>query len=96
MCSCRKSGFDPALTDTRGFDHGTFVPLKLAFPDATIPVLQLSLLASMDAKVHCFLLCMPCFSDSLSGLWQSTQAHFARSTGKDGVSRLGMTVVPAC
>lgn len=39
------------LTDTRGFDHGTFVPLKLAFPDAAIPVVQLSLLASMDAKV---------------------------------------------
>ncbi|CAL5222345.1 g4696 [Coccomyxa viridis] len=48
----RKAGFHPALTDTRGFDHGTFVPLKLAFPAATIPVLQLSLLASMDAKEH--------------------------------------------
>ena len=56
-CFCRKAGFHPALTDTRGFDHGTFVPLKLAFPAATIPVLQLSLLASMDAKVQHVLLC---------------------------------------
>ena len=50
-CSCRKAGFRPALAATRGYDHGTFVPLKLAFPDAAIPVVQLSLLASLDAKV---------------------------------------------
>ena len=49
--SCRKAGFQPALDPTRGFDHGTFVPLKLAFPDAVIPVVQLSLLSSLDARV---------------------------------------------
>jgi hypothetical protein len=57
-CSCRKAGFQPTLTATRGYDHGTFVPLKLAFPDADIPVVQLSLLASLDAKAlpwHIFL-----------------------------------------
>ena len=36
----------------RGFDHGVFIPLKVAFPDATIPTVQLSLDASLDAAAH--------------------------------------------
>jgi aromatic ring-opening dioxygenase catalytic subunit (LigB family) len=36
----------------RGFDHGTFVPLKLVFPKADIPIVQLSLLSSMSPEVR--------------------------------------------
>ncbi|MGO9047438.1 MAG: DODA-type extradiol aromatic ring-opening family dioxygenase [Xanthobacteraceae bacterium] len=36
----------------RGFDHGVFIPLKVAFPNANIPIVQVSLLASMDAAEH--------------------------------------------
>src|SRR3546814_924112 len=36
----------------RGFDHGTFVPLKLMFPDADIPVVQLSLRDDLDPEAH--------------------------------------------
>jgi len=36
----------------RGFDHGVFVPFLLAFPEADIPVVQLSLHTSLDASVH--------------------------------------------
>lgn len=38
--------------DSRGFDHGTFVPMMLSVPDADIPVLQLSLLSSLDPEAH--------------------------------------------
>ena len=40
-------------TDTkRGYDHGVFIPLKVAFPDADIPVVQLSLRADLDPAAH--------------------------------------------
>ena len=45
-------GFVPRLDDRRGFDHGLFVPLKLMYPAARIPCLQVSLLASLDPAEH--------------------------------------------
>jgi aromatic ring-opening dioxygenase catalytic subunit (LigB family) len=36
----------------RGYDHGAFVPLKVAFPDATIPVIEMSLDVSLDPALH--------------------------------------------
>lgn len=36
----------------RGLDHGVFVPFKLIFPDADVPIVQLSLLHSLDAAAH--------------------------------------------
>lgn len=36
----------------RGYDHGMFIPFMLAFPDAQIPVVQLSLKADMHAGLH--------------------------------------------
>ncbi len=36
----------------RGYDHGLFVPLKLMYPDADIPCLQLSLLKNLDPESH--------------------------------------------
>ena len=37
---------------TRGFDHGVFIPLKLMFPGADIPVIQLSLHRDLDPQAH--------------------------------------------
>lgn len=48
----QQAGFAPVLDGERGYDHGTFIPLKVAFPDADVPVLQLSLLQSLDAAAH--------------------------------------------
>ena len=36
------AGIDSATDGARGFDHGTFVPMKLAYPEADVPV-QLTL-----------------------------------------------------
>lgn len=41
-----------ATHPSRGFDHGVFIPMKLLFPDAAIPVIQLSLLRNLDAQAH--------------------------------------------
>ena len=45
-------GFSPAVDSARGFDHGVYIPLKLMFPEADIPVVQLSLLKGLDPAAH--------------------------------------------
>jgi aromatic ring-opening dioxygenase catalytic subunit (LigB family) len=46
------AGLPTGLSSTRGFDHGVFVPLKVAFPAAQTPVVTLSLAASLDPALH--------------------------------------------
>ncbi|MDP4077721.1 class III extradiol ring-cleavage dioxygenase [Acidovorax sp. A1169] len=36
----------------RGFDHGTFVPLSLMYPEADVPVVMLSMKSSYDPAEH--------------------------------------------
>jgi aromatic ring-opening dioxygenase catalytic subunit (LigB family) len=48
----REAGLPSAIDPERGFDHGVFVPLKVAFPDAGVPVVQMSLHASLDPALH--------------------------------------------
>jgi aromatic ring-opening dioxygenase catalytic subunit (LigB family) len=36
----------------RGFDHGTFVPLVVMYPEAQVPVVSLSLRNTLDAQEH--------------------------------------------
>lgn len=43
----------PARIDPqRGFDHGLFIPLKMMYPAADIPALQLSLIRGLDPGAH--------------------------------------------
>ena len=41
-----------AVPVERGFDHGVFVPLKVAWDEPDIPVAQLSLVRGLDPRVH--------------------------------------------
>lgn len=47
-----RAGFATQQNAQRGFDHGTFIPLMLAFPRADIPTVQLSLKKGLDPKEH--------------------------------------------
>lgn len=46
------AGIAAELDAARGFDHGMFVPLKLMYPQADIPCVQLSLVHGLDAEQH--------------------------------------------
>ena len=48
----RAPGIDARADGQRGFDHGVFVPLKVAYPDPRIPTVQLSLRAGLDPAEH--------------------------------------------
>ena len=41
-----------AEDNQRGLDHGVFIPMKLVFPGAEVPVLQLSLRRGLDPTEH--------------------------------------------
>lgn len=46
------TGIPVRIDAQRGFDHGLFIPLKLMYPNADIPALQLSLLRGLDPAAH--------------------------------------------
>ncbi|MEQ8441975.1 MAG: class III extradiol ring-cleavage dioxygenase [Alphaproteobacteria bacterium] len=48
----RGAGLPARVDETQGFDHGTFAPLAIMFPDADIPVFQVSLRHGYDPAEH--------------------------------------------
>lgn len=48
----QRAGFECGGEAERGFDHGVFIPLKVVYPDADIPIVQLSLKAGLDPMDH--------------------------------------------
>ena len=47
-----KNNIATRIDPQRGFDHGLFIPLKLMYPQADIPSLQLSLLRGLNPAAH--------------------------------------------
>ena len=46
------AGMPARLDPQRGFDHGTFAPLVVMYPDANVPIVQLSLKSGYDPATH--------------------------------------------
>jgi aromatic ring-opening dioxygenase catalytic subunit (LigB family) len=46
------AGLPASLDDARGFDHGAFTPLRVMYPEADVPVVQLSLKTGLDPAAH--------------------------------------------
>ena len=47
-----QAGIAAEVDDERGFDHGTFAPLAVMYPQADVPVVQLSLKQGFDPAEH--------------------------------------------
>ena len=46
------AGLKARVDPERGLDHGVFVPLKVIFPDADIPVVEMSVDRNLDPALH--------------------------------------------
>jgi 4,5-DOPA dioxygenase extradiol len=50
--SLGKQGINLKTNIKRGYDHGVFIPLMLMYPESKVPVVQISILKSMDPEAH--------------------------------------------
>ncbi|CAF1194194.1 unnamed protein product [Didymodactylos carnosus] len=48
----KKSNISAVLNSKRNFDHGVFIPLKLMYPNANIPVVSMSILDTYSPEQH--------------------------------------------
>lgn len=48
----KKKNVDIKVDNTRGFDHGVFIPLLLMYPENSIPTIQISLIKGLDPLKH--------------------------------------------
>jgi aromatic ring-opening dioxygenase catalytic subunit (LigB family) len=47
-----QAGIQAQLNDQRNFDHGVFIPMKLIYPDADIPIVSMSILDNLSPAQH--------------------------------------------
>lgn len=48
----RAAGIGAGVSPDRGLDHGVFIPMKVSFPDAEVPVVEMSVEAGLDPALH--------------------------------------------
>lgn len=48
----RAAGLAASIDPERGLDHGVFVPMKVAFPEAAVPMIEMSVDRTLDPALH--------------------------------------------
>lgn len=48
----RAAGLPVASDGLRGYDHGVYSPMVVAYPEADMPIVQLSLMAGLEPRIH--------------------------------------------
>jgi aromatic ring-opening dioxygenase catalytic subunit (LigB family) len=48
----QQAGFPAVVDEDYGWDHGVFIPLKVMYPQAEVPVVAMSLHESLDPNLH--------------------------------------------
>ncbi len=76
------------LDPGRGFDHGLFIPLKMMYPQADIPSLQLSLLRGLNPAAHLALgkALRSLMNENILVIGSGFSFHNLRAFGWNGVS----------
>mgnify|MGYP001470702274 CR=1 FL=1 len=48
----KQAGYKPNLSAAQGWDHGVWIPLRLMYPEANIPVVQVSINSHLDPQTN--------------------------------------------
>ncbi len=87
------AGIPVANDDKRGFDHGTFVPLSLMYPDADVPIVLLSMKSSYDPAEHIRVgaLLAPLRDEGVLIVGSGLTYHNMRGFGQDASTAVAQT-----
>lgn len=84
-----EQGMDAYLDYERGLDHGTWVPLRFLYPEANIPVIQISIPWPSSTRhiAALGLMLKPLREQGILLVTSGSQTHNLRDMGKTGVPK---------